>query len=123
MYTDTERNRFGHIRLRSGRPLCDAVPQVGRHPSMHRLDVLELDMLLADAVEHSKAAAEQHGHQVDADLIDEPSMRNCCPMSGPPITLTSLPAAAALACSRALWIPSVTTVYTRRQARPRADCE
>jgi hypothetical protein len=36
----------------------------------HR-DRLELDLLVADLIEHPLAASEQHRHQVDRDLVDQ----------------------------------------------------
>jgi hypothetical protein len=39
-----------------------------------------------------------------------PALRNCCPVSAPPITVTPFSPAAALACSRVASIPPVTKV-------------
>ena len=52
--------------------LDDAEAQVRRRTRLDYLDGLELDVLSAQVLEHLGAAPEQHRHEVDGDLVDEP---------------------------------------------------
>ena len=77
------------------------------------LSGFEPDVLTAEVLEQPGAAAEQHGHEVDLDLLGQSALMYCCPISAPPMMCTFLSPAAALASCRARPIPPVTTVYTR----------
>jgi hypothetical protein len=59
-------------------------------------------------IQQSNAVAEDNGGNVKCEFIDEPALMNWLMVSAPPATRTSLPAAATLACSNALTMPSVT---------------
>jgi hypothetical protein len=52
--------------------LEDAVPEVRRRRGVEHLGGLEPDVLAAKVLEHSVAAAEEHAHEMDPDLVDQP---------------------------------------------------
>ena len=54
----------------SRRLLHDAESQMSRGRGLDHLGCLKMYVLVTDVLEHSGAAAEQHWHKVDEDLVD-----------------------------------------------------
>ena len=74
-------------------------------------DVGELELhVVGELLEQAQAAPEEHW--LDRDLVDEPHGEILATEVGAAIIVTVLLPAAARACSRPLWMPSVTNVYT-----------
>src|SRR5215217_5843346 len=63
---------ISHPRPHELSSLHDAKPQVRCRRGFDRPRGLELDVLAAEVLEHPGAAVEQHGHEVDGDLVDQP---------------------------------------------------
>lgn len=85
---------------------------MNRRRRLYHAGGLELDAFAAEVLEHPGAASEEHGHEVEPDLIHQSRLDELPADVGPPITATFLSPAADFACSSALSMPSVTKVYT-----------
>jgi hypothetical protein len=55
-------------------PRREAAGGAGRRARLDHLDGFELDVLAAQVLEHPGAASEEHGYEVDPDLIHQPSL-------------------------------------------------
>lgn len=90
--------------------LDDAVPQVRDTGRVHDADRLQVDSFDAQVVEQADTGPEEHRHDVNLDLIEEPGPQTLLGGTLAPASLTYLSPAAAFARATALSRPSVTKV-------------